>query len=321
MSQSLDIAARLGFNAESTRRWQVLTRREGDFPLPSAETLRAELVEFCDADPADADAVAQARPQPGSDLWTVAEKCYLDIAADMGGTDLLQWPLPMRHFGPTGALITLYPILAALPLMRAWHAEHGIGPAQSRLVCADIGEKLRLNRRLYGEPGLDVAFWFSTHVRGSLYQLGRLQFAVETGMGGYRLGIHIRGEGGRFSPQACEDAVKEALDFFPETFGHWFPAEKQVKLNCTSWMLDPRLNDWLGEESNVARFGDFFTLTKPGSDAERNARKDLWRFVYETPDSAVELADLPRSSRMQHRIAEAMESGVHWQVRTGLWKT
>lgn len=139
-------------------------------------------------------------------------------------------------------------------------------------------------------------------------------------MGGFRLGIHIRGEGGPFSPQACEEAVKEAIDFFPATFGHWFPADKPVKLVCTTWMLDPRLREWLGDDSNVVKFGEFFTLTKPDADAEQNARKDLWRFVYETPDSDVPVSDLPRDSRMQRRLAEAMESKVRWQVRTGLWK-
>ncbi|QSB04267.1 acyltransferase domain-containing protein [Natronoglycomyces albus] len=317
------VARSLGCDPESTRRLIELSQRHdpADFPLPTAANLRAILLDFCDASHEDARSVAAARPEPGSDLWWVASLCYQDLLCDMGGTGLLRWPVPPRHLGPTGALVTLYPILAAIPLMRDWHAERGITEAQSKLVCADIGEKLRFNRRLFGMPSLDVAFWFSTHVRGSLYQLGRLQFDVHRGMGGFRLGIHIRAEGGPFTKEACEESVAQAREFFPARFPQWFGPDQPVKLNCTTWMLDPQLADWLPPESNVVRFGDFFRLTAPSADAQRNAVKDIWRFVYATVDgeNPTPVARLPRDSRMRKRLAEAMDSGVRFQVRTGLW--
>src|SRR5690606_40620988 len=111
-----------------------------------------------------------------------------------------------------------------------------------------------------GRPGLDVAFWFTAHVRGTIYQLGRLQFCMEGTTAMPRMGLHIRGEGGPLTPEAVRSSVARALEFFPAKFPELFPPERPMTFMCSSCMLDLQLRDFLTDLSNILRLGEVFAL-------------------------------------------------------------
>ncbi|THV39511.1 acyltransferase domain-containing protein [Glycomyces buryatensis] len=284
------------------------------FPVLTSEEVRELLLDWCGADPEDARAAAEAVGEVyGSDLRRWADRCYQSIAADMGGRMWKQWPKGPEHQSDAGHLLGLYPLLAAVPLMLDIHRERGVDEEHSKLILADIGEKLRLNRILYGRAGLDVAFWFTAHVRGSLYQLGRLQFCMEGTVGAPRIGLHIRGEGGSLAPEIVRDSLRQALEFFPAAFPEHFGKGRFPEFMCTSWLLDPQLRDWLPEHSNILRFGKLFDLVAPGNEGGHD---DIWRFVFaRAPETPMD--QLPADNTLQRSVLAGLKAGVEWRSRAG----
>ncbi|GAB3649945.1 hypothetical protein GCM10028833_18450 [Glycomyces tarimensis] len=285
-------------------------------PLPDAAEVAELLLDWCGADPEDAEVAAAAVADLDDDLLEQADRRYQSIAADMGGRLWVRWPKSPEDRGTAGHLLGLYPVLAAVPLMLEFHRERGVDEALSRLVLADVGEKLRLNRRLHGRPGLDVAFWFTAHVRGTIYQLGRLQFCMEGTTAMPRMGLHIRGEGGPLTPEAVRDSVEQALEFFPAAFPEQFPPDRSMTFMCSSWLLDPQLRDWLPERSNILKFGALFDLVGPPNYANAGGHDDIWRFVFaRTPD--VPLEELPTDNTLQQSVMAGLKAGVEFQTRLG----
>lgn len=278
--------------------------------------MRELLLEWCDADPSDAEAAAEAAYGLDDDLLALAGRMYRSIADDMGGRLWLRWPKPAADAGDAERFLGLYALLEAVPLMLEFHRGIGVEESHSRDMLADVGEKLRLNREIYGRPGLDVAFWFTAHVRGTIYQLGRLQFCMEGTTAMPRMGLHIRGEGGPLTLEEVRSSVERALEFFPSRFPDLFPEHRSMTFMCSSWLLDPQLRDWLPERSNILKFGALFDLVGPPTYANAGGHDDIWRFVFaRTPDTPME--ELPTENTLQKSVMAGLKAGVDFQTRLG----
>ncbi|GAA4898281.1 acyltransferase domain-containing protein [Stackebrandtia albiflava] len=309
--------------------WEDIGAPDGGVALPSAADTERLLVDHLTADPEDAAAVAQARPDPERDpeLWWVLERCHRQLRADMGGTGMLMWPKLSRELGAPGRFVYLWALLSVMRHTLEYHQARGVPPQVSWATFGNIGEKLRLNRARYGEPGLEVAFWFTLHFRGAIYRLGRLEFCLEPlgpghpfnghDEGEMTLGIHIPGEGGPFSPQACRLAVDTAEEFFPVMFGDRFTGRPVY--TCTSWLLDPRLGKRLAPGSNITVFQNRFELMPPGPKATENGEKDVLLFAFNHV-GPYDPARLPRSSTLLRVLADGFQDGTGWQVRSGIWR-
>jgi hypothetical protein len=285
-------------------------------PRPEPERVRELLLDWCDADPEDAAAAAEAARGLDEEMLALAGRMHRSIADDMGGRMWLRWPKPAAGDAAPRRFLGLYAVLEAVPLMLEFHRGIGLEESDSRLLLQDVGEKLRLNRRMYGRPGLDVAFWFTAHVRGTIYQLGRLQFCVEGTAAAPRIGLHIRGEGGPLAPEAVRSSVARALEFFPSSFPGLFPSDRSMSFVCSSWLLDPQLRDWLPERSNILKFGGLFDLVGPERYVNANGHGDIWRFVFaRTPDTPME--ELPTENTLQRAVMDGLKAGVGFQTRLG----
>lgn len=280
------------------------------YPEPDAADVSELLLDWCGADAEDADDAVKGVERLDDDARELADRLYQSIAADMGGKKWLSWPKVTEPH----SLLGLYPLLAAVPDMLAYHRERGVDEDLSRKVLFDVGEKLRLNRRIYGKAGLDVANWFTGHVRGALYQLGRLQFCVEGPDPEPFVGMHIRGEGGPLTLDAVRDSTEWALEFFPAVFPERYDGPEDLVFKCESWLLDPQLRDWLPERSNIPGFGALFDLEGDGGPVGN--RTDLWRFVFmRTEDTPVE--ELPQENTLQRSVLAGIKADVPWRSRLG----
>ncbi|WP_335985704.1 acyltransferase domain-containing protein [Glycomyces sp. MUSA5-2] len=280
------------------------------YPAPDAAAVRELLLDWCGADADDADDAVRALGSLDGAALELADRLYQSIAADMGGKKWLGWPRP-----PAGQpMLSLFPLLAAVPDMLKFHGDRGVDEDLSRRVLADIGEKLRLNRRIYGRPGLDVGNWFTGHVRGALYQLGRLQFCVEGPDPKPFAGMHIRGEGGPLTLDAVRDSVEWAMEFLPAVFPERYAGPEDLEFRCESWLLDPQLRDWLPERSNIPGFAALFDLLNEGDPAGN--RTDLWRFVFGRPEDTP-VDQLPQDNTLQRSVMAGMKAGVVWRNRYG----
>ena len=217
---------------------------------------------------------------------------------------------------PLGRYFFVYVYLAALADVRRFHVQRRVPDEISWATLADLGRNLVRDRLLFGEGGLRTSGWLTLHFRGSLYQLGRLQFnrmniraahvAGAFREGDRALGIHIP-ESGPLTPQACDDSLAQTWPFFVRHF----PETPTEVGTCTSWLLDPQLAEYLAPESNVLRFQRRFTLVGEGYDGDA----DVLRFVFHR--IAPNLDDLPQRTMLERAIVTHLRAGRHWRNRTG----
>ena len=244
------------------------------------------------------------------------ERAHATLVADMGGFEPLDLPVPASDSTPLGRYFFAYVYLAALGDVRRFHARRGITDEVSWATLSDLGRNLKRDRLLLGDGGLRTSGWLTLHFRGSIYELGRLQFARMNVRAAHvadafregesALGIHIP-ESGPLTPEACDDSFAQARPFFARHF-----PESPTRLGiCTSWLLDPQLAEYLAPDSNVVRFGRRFTLVGDGYDG--NA--DVLRFVFHriTP----QIDDLPQRTTLERAIVAHLRAGKHWRSRTG----
>ncbi|GAA2288554.1 acyltransferase domain-containing protein [Streptomyces kunmingensis] len=241
-----------------------------------------------------------------------------------GGTGLPVFPAAT---GALGRCFAVFVFVAALPYTRAHHRERGIPDDVSRRTLADLGRNLAVHRRRFGTTGLLVPWWPTRHFRGELYQLGRLQFervrlgrrtgeglaatGAPLGPGTQALSMHIPDFRGPMSPEACDDSLARAREFF----ALHYPEEPGRLAVCHSWLLDRQLKQYLPADSNIIRYQDRFdiaALTETPDDDSPVA------FVFggtETPRGL-----LPRRTSLQRAVLDHLDAGGHWYPGIGWFR-
>jgi len=287
------------------------------FRLPERSYLPA-IFERLAIDEQDRREIVAAWPSPGTDptTWRSLETAYVTLVDDLGGVELLDLPRPAVDSTLLGRYFFVYVYLAALADVRRFHTQRRIPDDISWATLSDLGRNLRRDRLLLGDGGLRTSSWLTLHFRGSIYQLGRLQFNRINVRGAYvadafhagepALGIHIP-ESGPLTPEACDDSFAQARSFFAR---HFPETPTRVAL-CTSWLLDPQLADYLAPDSNIVRFGRRFTLVGDGYDGDA----DVLRFVFHRIGPKID--DLPQRTTLERSIVAHLRAGKHWRSRTG----
>jgi hypothetical protein len=282
--------------------------------LPPAEELPAVLLELA-VPHEDIDGVVAGRPGP--DLWPLLVEHTGELVRGMGGTGwpALAAPLPTG----LGPYFPVYVFLAALPHVRAYHRRRGIPERISRLTLADLGRVMARYRLQYGTGGLGLGSWLALHFRGTLYQLGRLQFqrahlnevlgraVADAGLpyrpGDPALNIHIPRSYGPLTPAACDASLRQAARFF----ARHFPEEPYRVAVCHSWLLDEQLAGYLPAESNILRFQRRFRLALVPAEPDDEG---ILRHVFVRVPA--DLDELPRRTTLERAIVDHLRTGGHW---------
>jgi GNAT-like C-terminal domain/N-acyltransferase N-terminal domain len=266
--------------------------------------------------------------------WLLRQCRRLIIAhlGDPGFRDLFLPQLPAA-LGAPGRCFPVHLFLATMPATVEWQLRQGIPAEASSAIFADLGRHMAIYRRVNGETGVDEPFWLLTHLRGLIYEFGRLQYnLLRIGSGwlaprswyddgqattlgtGFRpgddaLGVHIP-EGGPLTPEACADSLVAARAFF----GRFFPSPTRRLAICESWLLDDQLTGYLQADSNIIRFQQLFTLVPGWLPGDR----DVALFVFRR--AVGDLAGAPQRTVLQRAILRHLQTGSHWRLRCG-WLT
>ncbi len=199
--------------------------------------------------------------------------------------------------------------------LRERYAERSIDDAIWHDSMLDLRYKLEECKLVRGVRGMFVAFWMPGWFKLTRFALGRLQFeAVDFGREYQKDGItlekqskvlnmHIPRSGQPLSKAAYEDSFARAKAFFKDTF----PGDNPVPFVCHSWLLYPKMTEFVSESSNVLRFmKEFEILSWDDSDGE-----SLWCLF----DTAERNPDrLPTDTTLRRAFAERLKSGgrVGW---------
>lgn len=314
------VLQRLGLGSDA-RTWLVALDGVGPakVELPVAGRLHELLVRL-GVPELDLQPVLSAAPSLARDpeLWWLLERSVRLALLRLGsqGEMLPSFADLPWDLGPVARYFYVYVYVAAIPATLSHHRERGIPDDVSWATLADLGDKMAMHRRAYGVGGLNKQNWLTLHLRGGIVTLGRLQFALadaaEYGGGPSGrpheqvLGVHIPG-GGPLSPAACTTAFEQA----PIFFARHFPAHTTSIAMCSSWLLDEQLAAYLPAQSNILRFQERFTLLSGAHDGDG----DIMEFV--AGRANLPWAELPRRTSLERGIAEHLESGRHFAVRTG----
>lgn len=299
---------------------------EATFPieLPDEGDTIAMLREF-EVPEEDIPAVLASRPDPDQqpDAWWLLERSVVELVTTIGSFDIPPWfPSPYTVPG-MNPFFFVNVFLVTLPHTRRYHRERGVPDGIGRAALADLGRNVRVNRKRYGEGGLETSHWLMLHFRGMIYQLGRLQFertrtwdaivraasarGEDASPEDLALSIHIPDFLGPMTPEACDASIAQAREFFATHF----PDELYRRAVCSSWLLDPHLKDYLPPSSNIVQFQNRFEVAEGGRDSD----KTVLQFVFgPTPD---DLSALPQRSSLERAVVTHLSNGGHWQFRPG----
>lgn len=310
---------------EPVREWIEYLRAVGepDVPvrLPGREALPGLLLDLA-VPHEDVDPLLAWLPDPASTphAWWLLERCVTGLRQVMGDVHRIP-PLPNlpQHLGPLARYLPVYAFIAALPALNEYYEERGIPEPVREATLRDLGRNMAVTRRRNGTGGLETAFWLVRHFKGTIFQLGRLQFEraplgrrtraaiVAAGLpipapDALALAVHIPEFSGPLDAPACDRSFDQAPGFF----GRHFADEQFPVAVCCSWLLDSQLAEYLPAESNIIRFQRRF---RPTYRPEVNDR-DIQLFVFgQAPESP---ASLPRTTRLERAIGDHLRAGRHW---------
>ena len=203
--------------------------------------------------------------------------------------------------------------------LRSLYAERGIDDTIWHDSMCDLKYKLEECKLVRGVCGMFVAFWMPGWFKMTRFALGRLQFEIvdfgrEYQKDGISLGkeskvlnMHIPRSGQPLSPALYEDSFARAKAFF----AHQLPKDQcpgdKVPFVCHSWLLYPRMDEFVSEHSNVRKFmEEFEILSWDDSDGE-----SLWCLF----DTAERNPDrLPTDTTLRRAFVQRLQSGgrVGW---------
>lgn len=268
-----------------------------------------------------------------SDVWRwLLGHCRARLEQAIGDIESPRGMLPRlpAHLGAAGRCFPIYVYLVTLPVTLEWQAERGIPEEVSWTTLSDIARHVAIHRRVHGTVGVDAPDWMTLHLRGLIYECGRLQYnlmrlggtpfspgiwyetaeTLRRGVG-FRscdeaLGVHIP-EGRPLTPGSCQESHEAARTFFER----YFPAECRRLAVCESWLLDDQLAQYLPAHSNIVEFQRSY-VTVPGwvvSDEE------ICEFVFRK--RRINLDEAPQGTTLERAVVKHLQGGRHWRVRCG----
>lgn len=323
-------APALGLAADAADSLACVTGLNGSGPAPlGTPRAAAPALDLFGLDAADrADLIAHWPGEQWSDAARqLLDSCHARIIADIGRPGWVQWPDLGSAPDPRVRCAPVYAFIAATPALLAHHARLGVDRSVTAATLADVGRHIAKNRAMFGRVGLELPEWIALHYRGSLFEVGRLQYEpsrlgddgavtwyshrAQRGLpewlraGAPSARLHIP-ETGPLDPAAVQDSLERAQPVLTAVTGGGVPV-----VTCTSWLLDPQLREYLDADSNIIAFQDRFTLIDRGAPGDR----DVFRFVFRRP--RVEPDRVEAASRLQRAVLDLLARGRSWQVRTG----
>ena len=120
------------------------------------------------------------------------------------------------------------------------------------------------------------------------------------------ISVHIP-KGADLSPEAVERSYREGMALIGEKFPQYAPK----CLFCSSWLMDPALEEMLGSESKIAKFLNGYVKFPISS-----AGREVYSFVF--VGFKGELEDLPENTRLERALKKKYLAGEYIHAFRGV---
>lgn len=121
------------------------------------------------------------------------------------------------------------------------------------------------------------------------------------------IGVHIPSDC-RLDYEASEASYAEAVSFFKKAY----PEYDFKAFHCSSWLLEKRLKDIMGKETNITRFADKYTVFPQLSEGD-----DIYTFLFNRPGK-VKADELPEESSMHRKVKKYLSDGNVFYEKSGI---
>lgn len=111
------------------------------------------------------------------------------------------------------------------------------------------------------------------------------------------------------------ESVQKAYDAACELLRKNYPDYCNTPVQCLSWLMDPGLEDILGADSKIVRFGKLF-VRYPGKTPAVNTGRAADSFVF--PEKCERLEDLPENTRLQRGLKQHYLNGGYTYSYAGI---
>ena len=288
--------------------------------MKTLEQLKSEVLFYCSAlnFPNDAtDTFCAGLESICSDTTDFAE--LLSILSLYEETELCDYPSMLQKMKVLCEKHNIHEYTSAMLLfllladkLKSRYFEKGISEEIFYNTLFDLRYKLDECSLIHGVFGTSAGWWYAGFFRLQRFALGRLQFEIITikedvaldGLvvpsGSKAINMHIPRTLTPLDRQETLDSYKLAAEFFSAEF-----IGGPIIFACDSWLLYPWLKEALGENSNIVRFANDFTLYKVG-DYEDYALS--WRVFDKKFDG--DILALPSKTTLQRAFLERIKSGL-----------
>ena len=273
------------------------------------------ILELLEVDPDDREAITRWR-----DLLTADDRSRIDVLAGRLRAGIGDWFGVWDRAVFAGGegiddrlgvgVLPLFALLLTAPDVHAAHRRRGIDAGVSWHTLADLGQQLRVCRRVHGVPNLATGGWLANAWSDGFAWLGRLQVELTRAPDGeVVLGVHIP-DTGALRPDEVDATLARARPFFAQHYPEVCPAPRYFE--CDSWLLDPQLTR-IVPGSNMAHFQRRWRIIDC-SESDRSGLFFGFGIEPERPGVTAEpgfLATLPTGSRLHRGLVELWRGGGH----------
>lgn len=164
------------------------------------------------------------------------------------------------------------------------------------------------HRRSYGYNGFDRGGWTVRQAGARLFRLGELEYELleeqpENGNPPCRcISLHIPSDA-KLQPKLLNESLAKARAFLKEFFPEW----AELPVMCETWLLSPRLKEWLPEDSKILHFQAAFDIES--TDPEDEAALEWVFYVAEGQRASLDLNALPEDTTLQRQMKADLLSG------------
>lgn len=180
---------------------------------------------------------------------------------------------------------------------RAWdrYRERGIPEQVYRDTMGCFPRFLAECRRKTGRMFFDRDWWTWRQTGMALFRVGALEYELRDGG---VLAVHIPSDAD-LSPASVDRSLEQAEDFFRS----YFPAYPLEQHTCCSWLLSPRLETLLPQNSNIRSFQRRFRILE-----EQPEDREYIQWLFQVP-ADTPYHRLPEGTSLQRRVKALLLAG------------